>query len=170
MSDVLFDFNKATLKQGATLRLAKVSGIILAYPDLKLEIDGFTDNKGTPEYNQKLSERRAATVRDFLVSQGVSADAVNTRGYGEENPVASNTTASGRQQNRRVELVVSGNAIGSTTTSTTTTTTTGSTTGTGGISGATQGTTVPAQSTTAPAGTVAAPANPPVQNPNPPRF
>jgi len=169
MSDVLFDFNKATLKQGATLRLAKVSGIILAYPDLKLEIDGFTDNKGTPEYNQKLSERRAATVRDFLVSQGVSADAVNTRGYGEENPVASNTTASGRQQNRRVELVVSGNAIGSTTTSTTTTTTTGSTTGTGGISGATQGTTVPAQSTTAPAGTVAAPANPPVQNPNPPR-
>lgn len=169
MSDVLFDFNKATLKQGATLRLAKVSGIILAYPGLKLEIDGFTDNKGTPEYNQKLSERRATTVRDFLVSQGVGADAVNTRGYGEENPVASNTSASGRQQNRRVELVVSGNAIGSTTT-TSTTTTTGSTTGNGGVSGATQGTTVQAQPTTAQPGTVAAPVNAPPQNPNPPRL
>jgi outer membrane protein OmpA-like peptidoglycan-associated protein len=168
MSDVLFDFNQATLKPGAKLRLAKVSGIILAYPDLKLEIDGFTDNKGTPEYNIGLSEKRAKTVRDFLVTQGVGPDTVNTRGYGESNPVATNATASGRQQNRRVELVVSGDAIGSTATTTTTTTTTGST---GGVSGATQGTTAPAQSATPAPGTVAAPppSNPPQDN-NPPKF
>ncbi|HEY3768935.1 MAG TPA: OmpA family protein [Candidatus Angelobacter sp.] len=161
MSDVLFDFNRATLKPGAQLRLAKVSGIILAYPDLKLEIDGFTDNKGTEEYNMGLSERRAKAVRDFLVTQGVGPDTVNTRGYGPSNPVASNATASGRQQNRRVELVVSGEAIGSTTTPSTTTTTGYS----GGVSGATQGNTVPAQPTTAAPGIAA----PPVQNTNPPR-
>jgi outer membrane protein OmpA-like peptidoglycan-associated protein len=168
MSDVLFDFNQATLKPGAKLRLAKVSGIILAYPDLKLEIDGFTDNKGTPEYNIGLSEKRAKTVRDFLVTQGVGPDTVNTRGYGESNPVATNATASGRQQNRRVELVVSGDAIGSTATTTTTTTTTGST---GGVSGATQGTTAPAQPATPAPGTVAAPppSNPPQDN-NPPKL
>jgi outer membrane protein OmpA-like peptidoglycan-associated protein len=162
MSDVLFDFNQATLKPGAKLRLAKVSGIILAYPDLKLEIDGFTDNKGTEEYNMGLSERRAKAVRDFLVTQGVGQDTVNTRGYGPSNPVASNATASGRQQNRRVELVVSGEAIGSTTTTSTTTTTGYS----GGVSGATQGNTVPAQPATAAPGNIAAP---PAQNTNPPR-
>lgn len=113
MSDVLFDFNQATLKPGAQLRLAKVSGIIMAYPDLKLEIDGFTDNKGTPQYNMTLSDKRAKAVRDFLVSQGVSTDAVTTKGFGESNPVATNATAAGRQQNRRVELVVSGSSIGS---------------------------------------------------------
>jgi outer membrane protein OmpA-like peptidoglycan-associated protein len=136
MSDVLFDFNQATLKPGAKLRLAKVSGIILAYPDLKLEIDGFTDNKGTPQYNMTLSDKRAKAVRDFLVAQGVGSDAVNTKGFGDSNPVASNATAAGRQQNRRVELVVSGNAIGGTGAA-------GSATGaapgsTGGVSGATQ--------------------------------
>ena len=88
MSDVLFDFNQATLKPGAKLRLAKVSGIIMAYPDLKLEIDGFTDNKGTPQYNMTLSDKRAKAVRDFLVSQGVGTDAVTTKGFGESNPVA----------------------------------------------------------------------------------
>jgi len=113
MSDVLFDFNQATLKPGAQLRLAKVSGILGAYPDLRLEIDGFTDNKGTPEYNMTLSDKRAKAVRDFLVSQGVSTDAVTTKGFGESNPVATNATAAGRQQNRRVELVVSGSSIGS---------------------------------------------------------
>lgn len=112
MSDVLFDLNKATLRSGAQLRLAKVAGIILAYPDLKLEIDGFTDNTGTPQYNQTLSDKRAESVKNFLVGQGVASDAVTTKGYGESNPVASNRTASGRQQNRRVELVVSGAAIG----------------------------------------------------------
>jgi hypothetical protein len=109
----LFDLNKATLRSGAQLRLAKVAGIILAYPDLKLEIDGFTDNTGTPQYNQTLSDKRAEAVKNFLVSQGVAPDAVTTKGYGESNPVASNATASGRQMNRRVELVVSGSAIGS---------------------------------------------------------
>lgn len=113
MSDVLFDLNKATLRSGAKLRLAKVAGIILAYPDLKLEIDGFTDNTGTPQYNQTLSDKRAETVKNFLVGQGVGPDAVTTKGLGESNPVASNATASGRQMNRRVELVVSGAAIGS---------------------------------------------------------
>src|ERR1700727_2016518 len=101
----------------------------------------------------------------FLVTQGVGPDTVTTRGYGESNPVASNATASGRQQNRRVELVVSGEAIGSTTTSTTTTTTGN----TGGASGATQGTTAPAQPTTAAPGSIAAPSNPP-QNTPPPRM
>ena len=95
MSDVLFDFNQATLKPGAKLRLAKVSGIILAYPDLKLEIDGFTDNKGTPQYNMTLSDKRAKAVRDFLVSQGVGTDAVTTKGFGESNPVA--TKCNGRR-------------------------------------------------------------------------
>ncbi|HSK44566.1 MAG TPA: OmpA family protein [Candidatus Binatia bacterium] len=157
MSDVLFDFNQATLKPGAKLRLAKVSGIILAYPDLKLEIDGFTDNKGTPQYNMTLSDRRAKAVRDFLVAQGVGTDAVTTKGFGESNPVATNATAAGRQQNRRVELVVSGSAIGSSTGSP------GSTTGAapgsaGGVSGATQSSPAsPTSSTNAP-GSVSSPA------------
>ena len=112
MSDVLFDLNKATLRSGAKLRLAKVAGIILAYPDLRLEVDGFTDNTGSPQYNQALSEKRAAAVQDFLVSQGVTSNNVNTKGFRPGNPVATNGTASGRQMNRRVELVVSGTAIG----------------------------------------------------------
>jgi outer membrane protein OmpA-like peptidoglycan-associated protein len=154
MSDVLFDFNQATLKPGAKLRLAKVSGIILAYPDLKLEIDGFTDNKGTPQYNMTLSDKRAKAVSDFLIGQGVGSDAVNTKGFGESNPVASNATAAGRQQNRRVELVVSGNAIGSST---------GATMGAapsaaGGVSGATQGGSTSAQPGTAAPGSISTPA------------
>jgi outer membrane protein OmpA-like peptidoglycan-associated protein len=154
MSDVLFDFNQATLKPGAKLRLAKVSGIILAYPDLKLEIDGFTDNKGTPQYNMTLSDKRAKAVSDFLIAQGVGSDAVNIKGFGESNPVASNATAAGRQQNRRVELVVSGNAIGSSTG-----TTMGATPGsTGGVSGATQGNPAPAQPNTAAPGSISTPA------------
>jgi hypothetical protein len=157
MSDVLFDFNQATLKPGAKLRLAKVSGIILAYPDLKLEIDGFTDNKGTPQYNMTLSDKRAKAVRDFLVSQGVGTDAVTTKGFGESNPVATNATAAGRQQNRRVELVVSGNAIGSSTGAQ------GSTIGTtpsstGGVSGATQGNPASPQPATSTPGSIANPA------------
>jgi outer membrane protein OmpA-like peptidoglycan-associated protein len=113
VSDVLFDTGKATLKPGAQVRLAKVSGIILAYPDLKLEVDGYTDSTGTPAFNMGLSERRAAAVRHFLISQGVPAVNVTERGFGEDNPVASNRTAAGRQMNRRVEMVVSGEAIGS---------------------------------------------------------
>ena len=112
MSDVLFDVNKATLKTDAQIRLAKISGIILSYPDLRLEIDGYTDSTGTPQWNQTLSEKRAASVRDFLVSQGVPIDNVTAKGMGQENPIAPNTTAAGRKMNRRVELVLSGTAIG----------------------------------------------------------
>lgn len=112
MSDVLFDVNRSTLKPGAKLRLAKVAGIILAYPDLKLEIDGFTDSTGSSDYNQTLSEKRAQAVDDFLVQQGVQSSNISSRGYGQANPVASNATATGRQQNRRVELVVNGTSIG----------------------------------------------------------
>ena len=112
MSDVLFDVNKSTLKTDAQIRLAKISGIILSYPDLRLEIDGYTDSTGTPQWNQTLSEKRASSVRDFLISQGVPIDNVTARGLGQENPIAPNTTAAGRKMNRRVELVLSGTAIG----------------------------------------------------------
>src|SRR6185369_15575192 len=111
MSDVLFDFNKATLKPGARERLARVSGIVLAYPDLHLQIEGHTDNVGSDAYNMQLSEKRAEVVRDYLVSQGVNAGNISARGFGKNAPVASNDNAAGRQMNRRVELVVSGEAI-----------------------------------------------------------
>ncbi len=112
MSDVLFDFNKATLKPGARERLAKVAGIILAYPDLHLQIEGFTDNVGSDQYNLDLSQRRAAVVRDYLISQGVPVNNTAAQGFGKADPVASNSTPEGRQLNRRVDLVVSGEAIG----------------------------------------------------------
>src|SRR5579872_5455125 len=113
MPDVLFDFNKYTLKPDARERLAKISGIILAYPDLKLEIEGHTDAIGTDEYNQQLSEKRADTVRGYLVSSGVTPDHVSAVGLGKANPVADNSTSAGRKLNRRVEMVVSGDVIGS---------------------------------------------------------
>ena len=112
MSDVLFDFNKYTLKPDAREKLAKISGILLAYPDLRIQVEGYTDNIGSEEYNQKLSEERADSVRDFLVSQSVSQDSVRAEGYGKADPVADNSTSAGRAQNRRVELVVSGASIG----------------------------------------------------------
>ncbi len=111
MSDVLFDVNQSTLRPGAKIRLAKVAGIVQAYPDLKLQIEGYTDSTGSAEHNQELSERRAAAVRDFLVSQGVSLNNVYAQGFGPENPVASNGTPQGRQMNRRVDLVVNGESI-----------------------------------------------------------
>jgi outer membrane protein OmpA-like peptidoglycan-associated protein len=112
MSDVLFDFNKYTLKPEAREKLAKVSGILLAYPNLKLQVEGYTDNIGSDEYNQKLSEERADGVREYLVSQSVADQNVTAQGFGKRDPVADNSTDSGRAQNRRVELVVSGAAIG----------------------------------------------------------
>lgn len=112
MSDVLFGFNKYDLKPDAREKLAKVSGILLAYPNLKLQVEGYTDNVGSDEYNQKLSEERADSVRDFLVSQNVSGSNITAEGYGKTHPVADNSTSSGRAENRRVQLVVSGNAIG----------------------------------------------------------
>jgi outer membrane protein OmpA-like peptidoglycan-associated protein len=112
MSDVLFDFNKYSLKGDAQVKLAKVSGILLAYPNLKLQVEGYTDNIGSDEYNQKLSEERADTVRGFLVAQSVPDTNITAEGYGKNNPIADNSTNSGRAQNRRVQLVVSGAAIG----------------------------------------------------------
>ncbi len=112
MPDVLFDFNKYTLKPEARERLARISGIVLAYPDLKLQIEGYTDSIGSDEYNQTLSEKRAESVRDYLVSSGVSMNNVAAEGLGKADPVADNSTASGRKLNRRVEMIVSGDVIG----------------------------------------------------------
>jgi len=112
MSDVLFDFNKFTLKPEAREKLAKVSGILLAYPNLKLQVEGYTDSIGSDDYNMKLSEQRADGVRQYLVSQSVQDANITAQGFGKANPIADNGDASGRAQNRRVELVVSGDAIG----------------------------------------------------------
>ena len=112
MSDVLFDFNKATLKPGAREKLSKVAGIVLAYPGLRLDLEGHTDSIGSDEYNMVLSDKRASSVHDYLIAQGVPAGSVSARGLGKADPVASNATAEGRQRNRRVEMVVSGEIIG----------------------------------------------------------
>jgi len=112
MSDVLFDFNKYTLKPEAREKLAKVSGILLSIPNLKLQVEGYTDSIGSDEYNQKLSEQRADEVRRYLVSQSVSDTNVSAVGYGKSDPIADNSTSAGRSENRRVQLVVSGAAIG----------------------------------------------------------
>lgn len=112
MSDVLFDTGKYTLKPATQISLAKVAGILQAYPGLKLQVEGYTDSTGSPEFNQKLSENRAGAVRDFLVTQGVQLENIAATGYGMAKPVADNNTAQGRALNRRVQLVVSGDAIG----------------------------------------------------------
>jgi outer membrane protein OmpA-like peptidoglycan-associated protein len=112
MSDVLFDTGKFSLKPGAREKLAKVAGILLAYPGLNIEVGGYTDNVGSDQMNQTLSENRAGSVRDYLVQEGVLTNSVSARGFGNTLPVASNGDSAGRQQNRRVELLVSGEAIG----------------------------------------------------------
>ena len=112
MSDVLFDTGKYSLKSGAREKLAKVAGILLAYPGLNIEVGGYTDNVGGDGMNQTLSENRAGSVRDYLVQQGVANNAVSAKGFGNTLPVATNDNSAGRQQNRRVELLVSGEAIG----------------------------------------------------------
>ena len=114
VSDVLFDTGKATLKPGARERLARVAGILLSQPDLHIQVEGHTDNVGSDAYNEQLSLRRAASVRAYLIENNIAPTAVGTAGFGETQPVATNGTAAGRQQNRRVELVVSGEAIGRT--------------------------------------------------------
>jgi len=113
MSDVLFDTGKYSLKPGAREKLAKVAGILVSYPGLNIEVGGYTDNVGGDAMNQTLSENRASTVRDYLVNQGVATNSVSAKGFGNTLPVATNDNSSGRQQNRRVELLVSGEAIGS---------------------------------------------------------
>jgi outer membrane protein OmpA-like peptidoglycan-associated protein len=112
MSDVLFDTAQHTLAAGAREKLAKISGIVVSHPGLQLSIEGHTDSVGTDDYNQQLSERRAESVRSFLIQNGVPAGTITSKGFGESQPVASNDNAAGRQRNRRVEMVVSGEIIG----------------------------------------------------------
>jgi outer membrane protein OmpA-like peptidoglycan-associated protein len=112
MSDVLFDTGKYNLRPAAREKLAKIAGIVLAHPDLRLEVEGHTDDRGSETYNQELSEKRALAVRDYLVAQGLAPATIVAKGFGESMPLLGNDTAEGRQRNRRVELVVSGGAIG----------------------------------------------------------
>jgi outer membrane protein OmpA-like peptidoglycan-associated protein len=112
MSDVLFDSGKYTLRPLAREKLAKISGIVLAYPSLKLAVEGNTDSVGTEAFNQELSEKRAEAVRNYLTQQGVPESSTTAAGFGKTRPIASNDTSEGRQQNRRVELIVSGEVIG----------------------------------------------------------
>jgi outer membrane protein OmpA-like peptidoglycan-associated protein len=112
MADVLFDTGKYDLRQEAQIKLAKLSGIILAHPGLNLAVEGYTDSTGSDELNMKLSDQRANAVRDDLISQGLAADTVTAHGFGKTMPVADNSTAAGRQKNRRVEIIVSGEVIG----------------------------------------------------------
>jgi outer membrane protein OmpA-like peptidoglycan-associated protein len=113
MSDVLFDSGKYTLRPLAREKLAKISGIVLAYPSLRLAVEGNTDSVGTESFNQELSEKRAEGVRSYLTAQGVPGSSTTATGFGKNRPIASNDTSEGRQQNRRVELIVSGEVIGS---------------------------------------------------------
>jgi outer membrane protein OmpA-like peptidoglycan-associated protein len=112
MADVLFAFGKYDLQPPAREALAKLSGIVIGHPGLKLSVEGYTDSVGTDEFNQTLSEKRADAVRDYLVQQGVDPASTNATGFGKSNPVASNDTNAGRQQNRRVEIIISGEVIG----------------------------------------------------------
>jgi outer membrane protein OmpA-like peptidoglycan-associated protein len=112
MSDVLFDTAKWTLRPIAREKLARVAGIVLSHPGLLIEVEGHTDSVGSDAYNQRLSEQRANSVREYLITQGLRPDILSSKGFGETTPVATNDTAAGRQQNRRVELVVSGEVIG----------------------------------------------------------
>jgi outer membrane protein OmpA-like peptidoglycan-associated protein len=119
MSDVLFDTAKYTLKPGAREKLAKISGIILAHPGLTITVEGHTDSVGGDEYNMKLSEDRANSVRAYLVAQGLDSGIVTAHGFGKTRPVADNSSAAGRQQNRRVEMVVAGDVLGTSASATT---------------------------------------------------
>lgn len=112
MQDVLFDTGKYSLKEPAKLALARIAGIIVSHPGLNLQVEGYTDSTGGDELNQKLSDNRANAVRDFLAQQGLNPAIMTSVGYGKSYPVATNDTAAGRAQNRRVELVVSGEVIG----------------------------------------------------------
>lgn len=112
LADVLFDTGKYSLKPDTKLALAKVAVILVQHPDLKLQVEGYTDSVGGDAYNQKLSENRANTVKDFLISQGMNPQNLSSAGYGKSNPVADNSTRDGRQKNRRVEMIVSGPSIG----------------------------------------------------------
>ncbi len=108
LSDILFDINKATLKPGASANVGRIATILRQYPDKQIVVEGHTDATGSDTYNQKLSEDRAASVREALVTGGVDAAKITSQGFGESQPVSSNENAAGRQQNRRVEIIVLG--------------------------------------------------------------
>jgi outer membrane protein OmpA-like peptidoglycan-associated protein len=112
MGDVLFDTGKSNLRAHAREALAKLSGIVLNYPSLQLSIEGYTDSTGSAEFNQTLSEKRADAVRGYLITHGIDEGTLSAKGFGMNNPVADNQTSEGRQKNRRVEIVVSGEVIG----------------------------------------------------------
>ena len=112
MADVLFDTGRYDLRPAARERLARLSGIISSHPGLILQVEGHTDSTGSDELNQKLSVQRAETTRSFLIEQGVDERTITAEGYGKANPIADNSTAEGRQKNRRVEIIVSGEVIG----------------------------------------------------------
>jgi outer membrane protein OmpA-like peptidoglycan-associated protein len=112
MSDVLFDTGKYSLRPLAREKLARVAGIVSGHPGLRLDVEGYTDNVGGDDYNQQLSEQRGEAVRGYLTGQGMAAGSVTAKGFGKTQPVAPNDTAEGRQQNRRVEIVISGEVIG----------------------------------------------------------
>lgn len=112
MADVLFDTGKYNLRPAARERLARLSGIISSHPGLILQVEGYTDSTGSDEFNQKLSEQRAETTRSFLIEQGLDESTITAKGFGKANPIADNSTAEGRQKNRRVEIIVSGEVIG----------------------------------------------------------
>jgi outer membrane protein OmpA-like peptidoglycan-associated protein len=111
MSGVLFRTGRATLLPAAREKLAKVAGILASHKGLRIQAEGFTDSTGSAEFNEKLSRERAEAAKDFLVSQGVPPEAISSVGYGPGHPVADNATEAGRQVNRRVELVLSGEGI-----------------------------------------------------------
>ena len=112
MADVLFDTGKSDLRPPTREALARLSGVALAHPGLRFEVEGHTDSTGSDELNQTLSQQRADVVRMYLIQQGLPADTIAARGLGKTTPVADNSTADGRQKNRRVELIVSGEIIG----------------------------------------------------------
>ena len=114
MSGVLFENGKAALLPAAREKLANIAGILSTHKGLKIEAEGFTDSNGSDASNQVLSEKRAQNTRDYLVEQGVASEAISFKGLGESNPIATNDTAAGRQENRRVELVVSGEGLSGT--------------------------------------------------------
>jgi outer membrane protein OmpA-like peptidoglycan-associated protein len=112
MADVLFASGKYDLQPPAREALAKLSGIVLGHPGLRLDIEGHTDSVGSDAFNQQLSEQRANAVLQYLVSQGLPESSMTSRGFGKSDPIASNDTPQGRQQNRRVEIIISGEVIG----------------------------------------------------------
>jgi outer membrane protein OmpA-like peptidoglycan-associated protein len=112
ISDVLFDTGKYSLRPLCREKLAKVAGIVSGHPGLRLDVEGYTDSVGGDDYNQTLSENRGGAVRDYLTQEGMASGSVTSKGFGKAQPVATNDTAEGRQQNRRVEIVISGEVIG----------------------------------------------------------